>query len=435
MIKFKSIVAHRWETLSKRAKGTAFASARVRDLAQSAGLEWYVSRGDERLSDFLVYDEVEIFKIYSLGKKKISKLCDILETLLDEDAEILETIEIPASLKILETLNCWGIPENFPCSLISLPIRISNYCDENQITTLGDLLDEWQWLGPSGFKGKKNLGIKSVSELEAFVDSLVKGNVELAARFLPLAPDAKGADFAASLNHVIMQQSQNEIEMLMLRLKDGLTLEDCAKGKNLTRERVRQLELNFLMQVTLRLNYFQITNEMLMNSWVGSQDWFTLARWSGRQDHGYLAKAALESIFRNSPHGVARGLSDEMKMAKIEDELAACPDLWFGGTSLGDFLKNLDLDDRAVFCEQLTLSTRFILNQATGRVHPAKTDLRNCIMALVMEEDNPLPLTWVLELVKKTGYFPKLERNDVIRALSRWRKRKDFPDHKILLNE
>lgn len=435
MINLKSIVAHRWETLSKRAKGTAFASARVRDLAQSAGLGWYASRGDERLSDFLVYDEVDIFRIHSLGKKKIGRLCDILETLLDEDTAVVETVEIQESSKILETLSCWSIPENFPCSLISLPIRISHYCEENQITTLGDLLGEWQQLGFIGFKGKRNLGVKSVRELEAFVDSLVKGDAELASRFLPLAPEAKGADFAVSLYHVLMQQSHKEIDILMLRLIDGLTLEECAIDKNLSRERVRQLELNFLTQITLRLNYFQITNEVLLRAWVGSKDWFTLAKWNGGEDLGYLAKAALESIFRDSPHGVARELSEEMKMAKIEDELDACPDLWFGGTCLGDFLNNLDLDDRAVFCEKLTLSTRFTLDQATGRVHPARTDLRSCIMAILMEEDNPLPLTWLVDLVKKTGYFPKLERNNVIRARSRWRKRNDFPDQKILWDE
>lgn len=435
MIKGKSMLAQRWETLSKKAKFTTLANARVRDLAQSAGFDWYLARGDEYLSDFLDYDGVEIFQIYSLGKKKVNRLCDILEVLLENSVLNTEDLEVPAITKILENLNIWGIPENFPCYLISLPTRIMHYCDANQVTTLGDLLVEWQRLGAAGFRGKRNLGMKSVSELEIFIDGLVKGNVDLVSRFLPLAPAVKGPDFAASLNHIIIRQSNKENEILMLRLKDGLTLEDCAVGKNLCRERVRQLEINFLSKIALRLNFFQNVHDSLLNAWIESKDWFGLARWQGSKEHAYLIKAALETIFRDSPHGVAREISDEMKMAYLEDELASSPDLWFGGTSLEDYLNNLELDDRALFCNQLTLSTRFTLDQATGRVHPAKTDLRHCVMAVILEEDNPLPLTWVVELVKKTGYYPKLERNDLIRARRRWRKIKDFPDHKILWGE
>ena len=78
-------IAQRWEMLSKKAKGTALASSRVRDLAKKAGFEWYVSRGDERLKEFLDYDGEGIFRLYSFGKTKIRRLCDILETLLENE--------------------------------------------------------------------------------------------------------------------------------------------------------------------------------------------------------------------------------------------------------------------------------------------------------------------------------------------------------------
>ncbi len=78
---------------------------------------------------------------------------------------------------------------------------------------------------------------------------------------------------------------------------------------------------------------------------------------------------------------------------------------------------------------------RFHLDYTTGRVHPARTDLRRCIEAMVAEEDDPIPLTWVVELVKKTGYHPNLERADVLRRRSSWKLRDDFPDPKILWRE
>jgi hypothetical protein len=122
-------------------------------------------------------------------------------------------------------------------------------------------------------------------------------------------------------------------------------------------------------------------------------------------------------------------------MEKLEDDLESCPDLWFGGTSLEDFLNGVDWDERVAFCEQLTVSKRFRLDHVTGRVHPAKTDLRRCIEAMVAEENDPVPLTWVVELVRKTGYHSKLDRIHALRRRSKWRKRDDFPDHMILWRE
>ncbi|NJM38666.1 MAG: hypothetical protein HC845_12820, partial [Akkermansiaceae bacterium] len=86
-------------------------------------------------------------------------------------------------------------------------------------------------------------------------------------------------------------------------------------------------------------------------------------------------------------------------------------------------------------CEQITAGRRFRVDHATGRVHPAKTDLRRCIEAMVAEEDDPIPLTWIVELVRKTGYHPTLERIDVLRRRSSWRQRTHFPDQMILWRE
>ncbi len=431
-------IAQRWEVLSGKAKVTALATAKVRDLAKQAGFEWYVSRGDERLEEFLVYDGEGIFRLHSFGKIKITRLCEILETLLENYPEIEVEPDIPPILpmrKALETVERWNIPVHFPCSLIALPIRVRNYCEENQITTLDALLGEWERLGHSGFIAKKNLGRKSVDELELFIGSLVSGDFKLASRFLPLEPDGSGVDFAASLTHVLLEQSAAELEMLKLRLQDGMTLEESSEAYDITRERVRQVEAKFLAQVSLRLDHFRSLHEDLLRSWVELEDWFALVRWNGDPDHGLLAKAALESIFHESPQGVARELSGETRMEELEDKLGACPDLWFGGTSLEGFLDGMNADEKEAFCENLTAGRRFRVDHATGRVHPARTDLRRCIEAMVAEEDDPIPLTWIVELVRKTGYHPTLERIDVLRRRSSWRQRNDFPDQMILWRE
>lgn len=428
-------IAQRWQILSGKAKTSALASSRVHDLAKQAGFEWYVSRGDERLKEFLDYDGEGIFRLYSFGKTKITRLCDILETLLENEPEIEVEPDLPPMARALETVERWNVPVNFPCSLIALPIRVSHYCEENQIVTLDALLGEWERLGHSGFKAKKNLGRKSVDELGTFIGSLVSGDFNLASRFLPLEPDGSGTDFAASLSHVLLEQSPTELEMLKRRLQYGMTLEESAETYELTRERVRQVEAKFLAQVSLRLDHFYSLHKDVLRAWVELEDWFALVRWNEDPDHGLLAKAALESIFRDSPQGVARELSGEARMEELEDRLGACPDLWFGGTCIESFLDGVNADEKEAFCEQLTASRHFRVDHATGRVHPTRTDLRRCIEAMVAEEDDPIPLTWIVELVRKTGYHPKLERGDVLLRKSSWLQRDDFPDQMILWRE
>ena len=430
-------IAQRWEGVSRKARGSALASSSVRDLAKEAGFEWYVSRGDERLKEFLDYDGEGIFRLHSFGETKINRLCDILEFLLENETEIVVEAEadLPPRMRALETVERWNVSVNFPCSLIALPSRLRRYCEENQIATLGALLEEWERLGHCGFKAKRNLGRKSVDEMETFVDSLVSGDLKLASRFLPLEPDGAGADFAASLTHVLLEQSPSKLEMLKRRLQDRMTLEESAETFGLTRERVRQVEAKFLAEVSLRLDHFRSLHEDFLRAWVELEDWFALIRWNGDPDHGQLAKAALESIFHDSPHGVARELSGEARMEELEDKLGACPEIWFGGTSLESFLDGVNVNEKEAFCRHLTSGRRFRVDHATGRVHPARTDLRRCVEAMVAEEDDPIPLTWIVELVRKTGYHPALQRIDVLRRRSLWRKGSDFPDQMILWKE
>lgn len=425
-------IAQRWEKLSAKAQGTAWASSRIRDLAKQVGFDWYESRGDERLKEFLEYDGKRIFQLYSLGKTKITRLCDILEILLENDleAEVEQAISPIAKARVM--VERWNVPVDFPCSLIALPTRVRHYCEENQIATLDALLGEWERLGSSGFIGKKHLGRKSVDILETFIGSLIISDLRLASRFLPLQPDGFGVDFSISLSHVLLELSPAELEMLKLRIQDGMTLEESAETYELTRERVRQLQAMFLAKISMRLDYFRSLREDILRAWVESDDWFALVKWNGDPDHGLLLQAGLESIFHDSPQAVARDLSDEARMEELEDKLAACPDLWFGGTSLEGFLDGLNADEKEAFCEQLTTGKRFRVDHSTGRVHPSRTDLRCCIEALVAEEDDPIPLTWLVELVKKTGYHPRIEPGDVLRRRNSWRQRDGFPDQMIL---
>ena len=165
------------------------------------------------------------------------------------------------------------------------------------------------------------------------------------------------------------------------------------------------------------------------------EDWFTLVEWHHSSDGERLAKAALDAIFKDSAQGVAKDLALESRLEGIEETLWSAQDLWFGGVILEDFLKSLQQEERDAFCVRLMETNSFRFDQSSGRVHPGRTDLRRCTEAMLIGEEDPLPLTWILELIRKTGFHPNLERYDLLRRRSMWRTQYDFPDEMILWRE
>lgn len=430
----KECVAHRWEKLMHAAEREGLGRYRICDLAGRSGLTWFASRGEEPLANYLGKDGRAIFLIPGFGRKKIIRLCEILENLPNKVLEIPnEELSVSSPRQTLES---WNIPHDFPCNLVALPIRLLHYCGKNNIAGLFGLLEEWERLGFYGMKSVRNLGKKTVKELETLVMNLEHEDRQGAALFIPLCPSGNGVDFAASLEHLLAEPSPPELVMLEQRLVERLTLEECSDVRGLTRERTRQVEAKFLGQVQRRLDYFADLRERMLDAWVNSGDWFSLVKWQGTASGAILARAALEAIFRDCPHGVARELAQESRLEELEELIESEQEFWFGGVLLAEFLANIQAEgERNAFCVRLTETSRFRLDQTTGRVHPGKTTMRQVAEAMVAGEDDPMPLTWLIELMRKTGYYPNLEKYDLLRRRAAWRKEKIFPDEMVLWRE
>lgn len=56
-----------------------------------------------------------------------------------------------------------------------------------------------------------------------------------------------------------------------------------------------------------------------------------------------------------------------------------------------------------------------------GRVHPRRAGLFRAVSAIVEDEDELIPLTWLIRLLRETRHFPGIERIDVVRRRSSWR--------------
>jgi hypothetical protein len=75
------------------------------------------------------------------------------------------------------------------------------------------------------------------------------------------------------------------------------------------------------------------------------------------------------------------------------------------------------------------------LAHGEGKVYPARTGLYPTVTALLAREDDLGSLTWLVELLVRTGYHATVTREVLKRMKSGWLKRGDFPVEKIRWRE
>jgi hypothetical protein len=423
----------RWNIIVSKARNLDWGDVGLRELARICDLNWYQVRGNESLAGFLVYDGNQLINLPSFGRKKIIKLCDIVSKAVEiwtNKSPMTTSLE---KIEPIATLREWGVPEDFPCRLCLLPVRVLRHCEKHALKDVTHLIDEWQKHGFVGFMSMKNLGKKSVKELEIFVHALCDRDHATASLYLPLCPSGSGLSLPVALSSLAKLPKTAELQMLERRLIGRMTLEESAEEACVTRERVRQIEGGFLREIEERLDYFAYERNELLHAWVTGQDWFEVLRPMDKEE---LVKAAIEAIFDETPQACARDLSKESKWEAWREELRSHPDLWFGGVELDSFLADrVPVNQTEEFCECLTFSRELRLDHCSGRVLPVRTSLYLTVVAMLAREDDAIPLTWLVELLIQSGYHPTATKQTLMRHKRNWLARSDFENNKILWNE
>lgn len=430
----------RWENLATAAKAIDLGPHSIRSLARLTGLKWYRARGGETIETFLGMTGPEILGYPSFGRGKLNRICDIIERALESNTrtKLGEKSGSIGPNDPREALEKWQVTPAFPCSLIQLPVRVLNHCQKMEVETLADLLDHWDQVGAAGLINQPNLGRKSVGLLEDFIEALAKNDREAAASFLPLTKDPKlgGLSLACGLEFAASDLKREERSLLERRLIDGLTLEDCADGQGITRERVRQIERNFLKCVGDHLECFSSDHNQVLSEWLLGHDFFAPYEEAISEDLSGLVRHGLIAIFEKSPQGIARGLAKENLIETTFTQLIHHEDFWFGGVLLGEFLEeHLDQNDHGTFCEFLMITGKIKVDHQDGRAKPIRTNLAAVARGILETEDTPIPVTWLIHLIRETGYHPDLNRNNLSTRRRSWEKTSRFPSEKILWDQ
>jgi len=438
----------RWDKLVIRARRIDWGDAELGELGKRCGTPWFANRSRERIADYLDYDAKSLALLYGFGRGKIARLSEIVSASLGPDNPSVDSGDIsndgseyvPESIPPPSTgpdprvaLGRWAVPESFPCRLVRFSKRLQNFLENQGINTVGDLLATWEQLGHSGLIRQKNLGKKTVAEVGALVLALQSADHTEVSRLLPLATEGEGLTLTSAVAMVAGDLTSFEVQLLHHRLVDGKTLEESAEGTGLTRERVRQIEAGLIADLRERLGYFADSYKGLVELWLRDKDWFEVVR---PTDHAAIIKGALEAIFEELPQAVARRLNDESEREAVLAEIRSHPELWFGGIPVHEFLTmRVPEVRRAAICNHLGSSGEFRIDHTTGTLHPRKTGVYRTTVAILEMEDDPIPLTWLIELLRRTGYHLTVSREVLVRYKWRWERTPGFPAGRILWNE
>ncbi len=441
-------LSERWDRLVIRARQINWGNAELGSLGKRCGTPWFENRSNERIADYLGYDGKSLVLLHGFGRGKIARLCEIVTALLGPDDPSVDSGDIlvdgseyvpesilppPTGPDPREALGQWAVPESFPCRLVRFSKRLQNFLENQGVNTIGDLLATWEQLGRAGLIRQKNLGKKTVEEVETLVSALQSADHTEVSRFLPLATEGEGLSLTSAVAMVAGDLTSFEVQLLHHRLGVGKTLEESAEGTGLTRERVRQIEAGLIVDLRERLGYFADRYKELVELWLRDKDWFEVVR---PADHAAIIKGALEAILDELPQAVARRLNDESEREGVLAEIRSDPDLWFGGIPVHDFLTMRVPDVRlAAICDHLGSSGEFRIDHTTGTLHPRKTGVYRTTVAILEMEDDPIPLTWLIELLRRTGYHLTVSREVLVRYKWRWERTPGFPAGRILWNE
>jgi hypothetical protein len=399
------------------------------------------------VSEFLALDGMALIRYPFFGRTKIRRLIEIVSTALhaqsDTDHEQGEGDDAtqPIPNEVTETtgtaqdgLAKLEIPSDLPLVLVRLPVRIQHYCKEHHLHSLGEFLDAWESLGEGYFMQLPNLGRKSVGDVSALWEAVFNADAKALSAWLPINPSGRGLSLSAGLRATVSGLPEHHRTLLENRLVHEQTLEEAATDLSITRERTRQVEAVLLGKITQLLDWFPSVQEAMMACWLKAEPCLAVVGNDVPEVDRELLEAAICRIFDERPEAAARELELEARMEGWHEKLKQHPDLLVEGVDLEDFMSSeVPLEHQEAFCLSLDGRGRIRLDHATGRVLHTGPRLRDVVKAILAREDDPIPLTWLHELVRQTPTHTHVEREQLYRYRIQWKSDDpDFPREKVL---
>lgn len=398
----------RWERVRQAALAlpeVTVGNVSVGKLAGRAGLPWFDRLGGKRVADYLRLDYAALMASHGFGRVKRDRLVAIVETTLASPP--LEAAPAAVRIRPCERISEWGIPEEYPVAVLPLPARVLGLCENEKIVTLGELLNAAESLGERGLLAKPNLGRKSIGELLGLLEALRAGDRERVRRWLPLAENGPGLSVAVAIKRLMADLDVRQRPLLERRIVQGMTLEEAASLFRLTRERVRQIARDFLLGPLQRLlDAFPAQQQELFRRWLEGESPAALLGTFESAADAALADGALRELFSDDPEAVAARLDQELRFEACYEKLRRSADFHRCGENLQTFMDaELPVRMHAAFTDFRFEKPGLVIDHSSGKIAPERPSLRRLVFALLAEEEDAIPATWLLRLVHEAEAF------------------------------
>ncbi len=435
----------RWEAVRAKALTLGWHdedSPFVANLAGRHGSEWFMKRRDDRVSEFMPHDADSLFNhLYGFGEIKCRRLIEILEAAVDasdvsDGTEWAEGGKQRILPKAAEVLDRWGVPPNYPLHLVPLSTRLLNFCQQQEITSLPTLLDFWETIGWNGLLAHDNIGRRTAQELQDLSTAITTADATSVRRWLPLNDGETGLCLRRALAFCYGALTAQEVDVLTLRLVEKWTLEESAADYGITRERVRQYEAAYLKGIRDILEWFAHEHATMLEAWMEGREWQAQVFPQTSSEAAILILAGIESCFADTPQGVARRLAREAELQGWLDGLTNHRDLHLGGVDLQSYLDSTVAAERQPeFIGELTSKGGVVIDLASGLVKPLSPCVRDTLCAILAQEEDAIPLTWLAHRVQGIEGCEEGDSDFILRNRYRWSQLGFLNLSKVLWNE
>lgn len=337
-----------------------------------------------------------------------------------------------------DILNRWRVPLDYPVSITWFSARVIIFCEKRNITTIGKLISYCLEYGDRGLLSQRNLGRRSVGEINAFLTAIKKCDTEATRLWIPLARECSGLSLSSAVSRQVASLNPKNRRMMHRRFVIGMTLEESAESEKLTRERTRQIERDSLIGPLKQLmDWFVIDQQILMQKWIHGEPLSSALGPFQNRDDETLAIGAIISIFEEHPQGVAAKLERDLMLNSLLKKLLNSWGFQHTGVDLQGFLdREIPGNLHTAFSELLFNRPGIAIDHGSGRVTPERGSLRRLVTGILAAEDVPMPVSRLLALLHGSPFHGDVTKEKLLRNYRGWLERhQDLPQDKIIWDE
>ena len=146
---------------------------------------------------------------------------------------------------------------------------------------------------------------------------------------------------------------------------------------------------------------------------------------------------AITAVFEEKPEAIAANLAQETQFEMWYEQLRNSAEFQNSGLDLQSFLdRTVPVRQQPAFTDFLFQKPSLSIDHESGRILPERGSLRRLVHALLREEDDPVPATWLVRLVQESDFHQGMTVQTLLRNYRYWLPRHpDFPKDRILWNQ